>query len=214
MITFYGRKTSDNVQKAWWMLLETGQPFEHIERGGRFGGLDDPEFLALNPHGRVPLLVDGATSVWESTAIIRYLAAQYCAPAIWPPSPRDRAEVDKWMDWAQSRLYPASNRLFWLSVRTPVEDQDAGKIAATADDLNGSMLRLESQLEGRNYLTGDSLSLADIVAGATLYRYIENPNDKPGLPNVLKWYGRLRDRPAYQEAVMHPFEELRGRLAY
>lgn len=214
MITFYGRKTSDNVQKAWWMLLETGQPFEHIERGGRFGGLGEPEFLKLNPHGRVPVLVDGETVVWESTAIVRYLAAEYCADTLWRLNPRQRAEVDKWMDWAQSRLYPASNRLFWLSVRTPVADQDESTISATVEDLNALMLKLEEQLKGRNYLAGDALSLADIVAGATLYRYFENPAAKPEMLNVRGWYERLKDRPAYQEAIMHPFEELRGRLAY
>ncbi len=214
MITFYGRKTSDNVQKAWWMLLETGRPFDHVELGGRFGGLDDRQFLKLNPHGRVPLLVDDDLKVWESTAIIRYLAAEYCAETFWPASARARASVDKWMDWAQTRLYPASNRLFWLSVRTPVADQDARKIAATAEDLNTHMLKLEQQLEGQDYLTGGGLSLADIVAGATLHRYFENPVGKPDLPNVGAWFSRLKERPAYQEAVMHPYEELRGRLAF
>ena len=135
MIKFYGRKTSDNVQKAWWMLLESGQPFEHIELGGRFGGLDEVEFLELNPHGRVPVLVDGDLAVWESTAIIRYLAAEYCPGTLWPENPRRRADIDKWMDWAQARLYPASNRLFWLTVRTPEADQSGEKISATAKRL-------------------------------------------------------------------------------
>ena len=214
MITFYGRKTSDNVQKAWWMLLETGQPFDHVELGGEFGGLDDPGFLKLNPHGRVPLLVDDDLSVWESTAIIRYLAAEYCADTLWPANPGERAEIDKWMDWAQTRLYPASNRLFWLSIRTPADSQDARKIAATADDLSTHMLKVERQLGGHDYLAGSALSLADIVAGATLYRYFENPVEKPDLPNVRAWFNRLKERASYQEAVMYPYEELRGRLAF
>lgn len=196
------------------MLLETGQAFDHVELGGRFGGLDEPEFLRINPHGRVPALTDGDLMIWESTAIIRYLAAEYCEGTFWPETARERAEVDKWTDWAQSRLYPASNRLFWLSVRTPVPDQDEARIQATADELKAHMLKLDDQLDGHDYLTGNSLTAADIVAGATLYRYFENPIAKPDLPRVRTWYARLQGRPAYAEAIMHPFEELRGRLAF
>ena len=213
-ITFYGRATSDNVQKARWMLTETGQPFEHVELGGRFGGLDTPDFLKLNPHGKVPLLRDGETVVWESNAIVRYLAATYCAGTMWPEDPAERAYADQWMDWAQTRLYPDSNRLFWLSVRTPPADQDRGKIEATLDRLNGHYRSLERQLEGRDFVAGDHLTIADIPTGTTLFRYFEMDIDRPELPNIRAWYDRLCSRKAYQSAVMIPFDELRGRLAF
>ena len=214
MITFYGRKSSDNVQKTLWMLLETGQSHEHIELGGQFGGLDDPDFLKLNPHGKVPVLVDGDLSVWESSAIIRYLAAAYCSGTIWPEDVRARAEMDKWMDWAQSKLYPESNRLFWRLIRTPEVDQNADKIAAGIELLTTYMGMLETQLEGKRHLCGEALSLADIIAGATLYRYYEMPIERPALGNVERWYAALTQRPAYRQAVMVPFDELRGRLAF
>lgn len=214
MIRFYGRKSSDNVQKTLWMLLETDQPHEHIELGGQFGGLDDPDFLKLNPHGRVPVLVDGDLAVWESSAIIRYLAAAYCSGTIWPEDVRARAEVDKWMDWSQSRLYPENNRLFWRLVRTPEADQDAGKIAAGLALLNSHMEMVDTQLEGKRYLCGDALTMADIIAGATLYRYYEMPIERPQLSNVERWYDMLKARPSYQQAVMVPFEELWGRMAF
>lgn len=214
MITFYGRKSSDNVQKTLWMLLETGQPHKHIELGGRFGGLDDPEFLHLNPHGRVPVLVDGDLAVWESSAIIRYLAAAYCAGTVWPHDVKARASVDKWMDWAQSRLYPEANRLFWRLIRTPEAEQDADKIAAGSRALNAYMELVNTQLHGTAYLCGEELTIADIIAGATLYRYYQMPIERPDLSNVERWYETLKQRPAYQQAVMVPFEELRGRLAF
>ena len=213
-IKFYGRATSDNVQKARWMLAETGQPYEHVELGGRFGGLDDPAFLKLNPHGKVPVLRDGETVVWESNAIVRYLAAAYCAGAIWPQDPAARANADQWMEWAQTRLYPDSNRLFWLSVRTPEADQDHGKISATLEKLKGYYDILERQLEGRDYVAGNQLTIADIPTGATLYRYFELDIERPHLPNIRAWYDRLCARQAYQDAVMIPFDELRGRLAF
>lgn len=213
-ITFYGRATSDNVQKARWMLEETSQPYEHVELGGRFGGLDDPAFLKLNPHGKVPLLLDGETVVWESNAIVRYLAATYSAGAMWPQDPAKRAYADQWMEWAQTRLYPDANRLFWLSVRTPEADHDLSKISATLERLKGYYEILERQLEGQDYVAGNQLTIADIPTGATLYRYFEMDLDRPDLPNICAWYDRLCARPAYQSAVMIPFDELRGRLAF
>ena len=196
------------------MLEETSQPYEHVELGGRFGGLDEPAFLKLNPHGKVPLLLDGEAAVWESNAIVRYLAATYSAGAMWPQDPAKRAYADQWMEWAQTRLYPDANRLFWLSVRTPEADHDLGKISATLERLGGYYEILERQLEGRDYVAGNQLTIADIPTGATLYRYFQMDLDRPDLPNICAWYDRLCARPAYQSAVMIPYEELRGRLAY
>ena len=214
MITFYGRKTSDSVQKALWMLLETGQPFTHLEKGGRFGGLDDPAFLALNPHGRVPVLVDGDLVVWESNAIVRYLAARYGAGTWWLEDPVARAAGDQWMDWAQTQLYPVFNRLFWLTVRTPLAQQDAQQITDIRERLIGYYRTLDAHLAGRDFVAGERVTMADIPSGATLYRYFEMPIARPALPHIARWYDRLRERPAYQQAVMVSFEELRGRLAY
>ena len=213
-ITFYGRATSDNVQKAKWMLEETGQAFDHIELGGKFGGLDDPEFLKLNPHGKVPVLQDGETVVWESNAIVRYLAATYSAGNLWPEDPADRAAADQWMEWGQTRLYPDSNRLFWLNVRTPKADQDQQEIADTLARVNACYATLEQQLQGQDFVAGNHLTIADIPTGATLYRYFSMDIKRPSLPNIGEWYKRLCAREPYQSAVMIPFEELRGRLAF
>lgn len=214
MLKLYGRSSSDSVQKALWMVGETGQPFEHIQLGGRFGGLDDPAYLKLNPHGRVPTLCDGDTVVWESNAIIRYLAAKYFAGSLWPDDLGARAAVDQWMDWAQTRLYPDINKLFWLTVRTPEAQQDRAVIEDTNIRVNGFYELLDRQLDERDYLAGSDLSAADFPSGATLYRYFEMPIERPALSNVMRWYDRLCQRAAYKQHVMVSFEELRGRLAY
>lgn len=214
MITFYGRSTSDSVQKAIWMLAETGQPFEHIELGGRFGGLNDPKYLALNPHGRVPTLVDGEAVVWESNAIIRYLGARYCEGSLWPAELAARARADQWMDWTRTRLYPDFNRLFWMTVRTPREQQDPERIARVNERVNGYYRLLDAELAKRPFLGGEALTVADIPAGATLFRYFEMPVTRPSLPNVEAWYETLRRRPAYQARVMVSFDELWGRLDF
>ena len=77
MLKVWGRRSSFNLQKVMWLVGELGLPHEHIPAGGDFGLNDTPEFLAMNPHGRVPVIDDDGTVVWESQTILRYLAAKY-----------------------------------------------------------------------------------------------------------------------------------------
>jgi len=100
-IQLYARRTSSNSQKVLWFLGELGLDYEFVATGGDAGGLQSPAFLALNPNGRVPLLVDGELAVWESHAILRYLAAAHAPARFWPADPAERSRVDRWMDWSQ-----------------------------------------------------------------------------------------------------------------
>jgi glutathione S-transferase len=215
MIRVWGRRSSFNVQKVLWLVGEIGLAHEHIPAGGSFGRLEEPAFRALNPHGRVPVLQDGDLAVWESHAILRYLAARYGETRFWAGDPATRAPVDGWMDWAQTALQPAFlNGVFWGYYRTPEPQRDWPAIRQSLDccaDLFGMLDRI---LADRPFLTCDRLSLADIPAGTTMYRYFELDIDRPSLPNVEAWYRRLQQRPAYREHVMLPFGELRGRLDY
>ncbi|MEM8704087.1 MAG: glutathione S-transferase N-terminal domain-containing protein, partial [Pseudomonadota bacterium] len=84
MLKVWGRRNSSNVQKVMWLIGELGLAHEHIPAGGSFGLTDTPEFLAMNPHGRVPVIDDNGTVIWESQAILRYLATLYATPPLWP----------------------------------------------------------------------------------------------------------------------------------
>ena len=161
LLTFYGRSSSDSVRKVLWMLGETGQSFEHVQRGGSFGGLDDPEYLKLNPHGRIPTLCDDDVVVWESNAIIRYLAARYFSGTMWPEDPARRSYADQWMEWAQTRLYPDFNKLLWLTVRTPQAELDLSDIRDTSARLSGSYRILDTQLKQHDYIAGSDLTMGD-----------------------------------------------------
>jgi glutathione S-transferase len=87
---------------------------EHIDAGGKFGGLDLPDFLAMNPHGRVPVIQDGDAIVWKSHAILRYLAARHGAGKFWSGDPVARVRIDGWMDWSQTSLQPDFlSGVFW-----------------------------------------------------------------------------------------------------
>jgi glutathione S-transferase len=95
-------------------------------------GLDAPAFLAMNPHGRVPVIEDGDATVWESHAILRYLAARHGAGQFWSDDPVARARVDGWMDWSQTSLQPDFLvGVFWGFYRTPEDKRNWPAIRAS-----------------------------------------------------------------------------------
>lgn len=211
MLRIWGRRSSFNVQKVLWHAGELGLAYEFVPAGGDFGGLDAPEFRALNPHGRIPVLQDGDLAVWESHAILRYLAARHGAGPFWNDDPSVRARADGWMDWAQTALQPAFlGGVFWGYYRTPEAERNWPAIRAGLTETAAQFRLLDAALATRPYLAGDRLTLADIPAGTTLYRYFGLDIERPPLPNVEAWYARLQARPAYREHVMVPFDELKG----
>ena len=132
MITLWGRNNSTNVKKVLWVLEELELPFEQIQAGLHHGVNNTPEYLAMNPTGLVPLLKDDATDsvLWESNAIIRYLAAQYGQNKLWIEAPAKRAQMEKWMEWANSTLTPAHRKILMGYVRTSPENRDNAAIEA------------------------------------------------------------------------------------
>lgn len=215
MLKVWGRRSSFNVQKVLWLVGELGLAHEHIPAGGSFGRLDEPAFRALNPHGHVPVVQDGGLAVWESHAIVRYLAAQYSRGDLWTEDPAARSRIDGWTDWSQTALQPAFlNGVFWGYYRTPEAERDWPAIHRSLDRCADHFRLLDGILATRLFLMGEMLSLADIPIGTSLYRYFELDIERPHMPNLEAWYKRLQQRPAYREHVMVPFAELRGRLDY
>lgn len=169
----------------------------------------------MNPHGKVPVIADDAVVVWESHAILRYLAATFGPDRFWPADPAVRAPIDGWMDWAQTALQPAFlTGVFWGGYRTPKAQRDATAVARALDQTAQGLARVDARLVDRPFIGGQALSLADIAIGTHLYRYFELEIERPALPRLEAWYDRLKDRPAYREHVMVPFDELEGRLAF
>lgn len=211
MLTLYGRATSSNVQAVLWALAELDQTSERIDVGGSFGGLDTPEFRAMNPHGRIPVLMHGAgPAIFESGAILRYLAAAFGGAPFWPKDPAERAQVDKWAEWAKVEVANRFTRpIFWAVVRTPAERQDQPAIRAAVDRLEQELERADAQLAKHDYLAGDALTLADIPLGHILYRYFDIQIERRDLPNLRAYYDRLTERPAYRDTVMVSYDSLR-----
>ena len=202
-LKIWGRKNSVNVQKVLWTCDELGLPFERIDAGGAFGVVDTPQYRRLNPNGQVPVLIDEDFILWESNAIIRYLALKAGASAsIYPQEIRDRARVERWLDWSLAALQPAERPMFWGLVRTPPEKRDRAAIEAARDATAACWAIVDAHLEGREFLEAGCFTLADVVLGAFAHRwYGLSEIELPPFPNIAAWYGRLRRRPAYARHI-------------
>jgi glutathione S-transferase len=211
MLLIWGRKTSSNVQAVMWCIGEFGLTSERYDVGHKYGGNDTPEFLSLNPNGTVPVLRDGdGPPLWESGAILRYLAAQYGAEVFWPRDALARAEVDMWAEWAKINVTLGFTvPIFWKVVRTAPAKRDPVAITAAIAALTSKLDIAEKRLATRTYLCGDHLTLADIQFGHVLYRYYDIDIPRADHPAIQRYYERLKTRPAFRAHVMVGYEDLR-----
>ena len=211
-ITLYGRKTSANVQKVAWTLEELRLPYSQIELGMNFGGLDTPDYLAMNPNGLVPTLKDGELILWESHAIIRYLAATYGAGNLWPESPKARAPADQWTDWIASRLQPAWSAVFNAASRTKPEHRNKAVIAKAVETAKAGFQIMDAQLRKTPYLVGERLTYADIAAGSLLHRWYTMEIEREPMAGMDAWRERLMARPAFVKVVCTSYDVLKNTL--
>jgi glutathione S-transferase len=123
-IKVWGRVTSSNVKKVLWLADELKLAVEQTDIGGKHGGVDTPEYRALNPNGRIPTIEDDDFVLWESNAIIRYLCEKYGGEAFYPGDARQRADINRWLDWSLSILSPIDSKIFIATIRTPEAKQN------------------------------------------------------------------------------------------
>jgi len=204
MLTLWGRNNSTNVKKASWCLEELGVPYTRIDAGGAFGVVSEAGYIAKNPNRLVPCLEDGELVLWESNAIVRYLSAQYGEGTLWNTDPRQRAGMDKWMDWVTSSLATPFRPLFWNIVRTAPEKRDMAAVQAALEECGKLFAIADQALAEQPYLSGDSFGMGDIPLGSFAYAWFKMPIERPDLPHLRHWYERLQQRPAYQTAVITP----------
>ncbi len=206
-ITIYGRATSSNVQAVMWGAAELGLNHIRHDIGGRFGGTDTPEFLAMNPMGLIPVLQDGDLTLFESASILRYLTSRY------GPEPfKTEPLTDTWAHWAQTSLCSAFTvPIFWKFYRTPEADRDMPAILDNLRKFESLATIAMKQRKSARWLVGD-FSLADIWAGHVLYRYftLDLPREAP--EGLEAYYADLQSRAAYAEHVMVDYSELKGCL--
>jgi glutathione S-transferase len=192
MLELIGKTTSINVRKVLWTLAETGLAYERLEWR--------PQHAALNPNGLVPVLVDGDFVLWESNSICRYLCGKAGRHDLLPADPQARARVEQWMDWQATDLNASWRYAFMALVRQNPAFADPAQIAASAVAWNRNVGILERHLAAAGpFAAGAQFTLADIVLGLSLNRWLMTPIERPDCPAIAAYVERLLERPGYRE---------------
>jgi glutathione S-transferase len=202
MLTLWGRLNSHNVKKVAWFAEELGLPYQRHDVGGAFGM--DAAYRALNPNALIPTITDAdGFTLWESNAILRYLAAKHGGERFWPSDPAARALADRWMDW-QFGFAEAQRDAFVNLVRKPEGERDMTAVAAAAVKAGAMMATLDEQLSHTPWLSGDAFGLGDVPMGVYAHSWFALAIERPDRPHVARWYAALRERPSYAANVMIP----------
>lgn len=201
MLTIWGRLNSHNVKKVAWFAEELGLAYVRHDVGGQFG-MDDA-YLAKNPNALIPTIEDGEVVLWESNAILRYLAARHGGPHWWPDAPAIRATGDRWMDW-QIDYAEAQRPAFANLVRRAPGDRDMAAVARSAEVCARRMTILDRALAETDWLSGDDFGIGDVPMGVYAHTWFSLDIARPALPHLTDWYHRLQARDGYASQVMIP----------
>ena len=201
MLTIWGRLNSHNVKKVAWFAEELGLPYVRHDVGGAFG-MDDA-YLAKNPNALIPTIDDGDVTLWESNAILRYLASRHGGARWWPEDPAARAIGDRWMDW-QFDYADAQRDAFKILVRTPADRRDMEAVARSADACAKRMAILDRYLAETPWLSGAEFGVGDVPMGVYAHTWFTLDIARPDMPHVADWYHRLQTRDGYASQVMIP----------
>ena len=204
MLKIWGRISSVNVQKVVWAADEMGLAYERVEAGGAFGKTKTPEYLAMNPNSLVPVIEDDGFVLWESNAIVRYLAHKHARGTLWPDDDRKRADADRWMDWQATAYTPAMWAAFWQLVRTSPEKRDAKAVETSLAKTEQASEILEAALADREFITGESFTMGDIPIGCATHRWLNMPVWRVARPNIERWYATLKARPGGAKVLATP----------
>lgn len=204
MLRIWGRENSSNVKKVLWCAEELELGYERIPAGGKHGIVDEPAYRALNPNGLVPTIEDDGLVLWESNAIVRYLAARYGESVLWQADPVRRAGADRWMDFSNSSLAAPYRDLMVNLVRSPPEKRDMSVVEAAVARMGTMLGHVDAALASQPYLSGETLGIGDIPAGTLAQAWFALPITRPDLPHLAAWFERLSERPAYRKVVLIP----------
>jgi glutathione S-transferase len=204
MLTLHGRINSINVQKVVLACEEMRIPYERKDAGGAFGIVKTDAYKAMNPNSLVPVIIEDEFVLWESNAIVRYLAAKYGKGTVNPRNLRKRALSDRWMDWQCFSFFRAYNDAFWGLIRTPEAERNMKAIEASIAATHPLIAILDRELEGKKYLVGDRPTIGDLALVPVIFRWLNMPIMRPPAPNVEAWVARCLARPGWDKALLLP----------
>jgi glutathione S-transferase len=198
----YDWTNSYNSRKIVSIAFETDQKISCVPVNMQAGDNKKPEFLAMNPNGKVPLLVDGDFQLWESNAIACYVAAKDPNHRLLPTSAKERANVDKWLFWQTAHLSPSLGKIGYERLWKKffgLGECDEAAVAAAMPDVTRFMSVLDTSLATNEWLAG-KLSVADFANATALVNRDEIKLDISEWKNVKAWLGRIESRPSWQNA--------------
>lgn len=166
-----------------------------------------PEFLALNPNHRMPVLEDDGFVLWESNSIMQYLASKRPESGLWPSDPRQQADVSRWQCWELAHWEPAcATLLFERFVKQLFGqgDPDAEKVERGEREFREFGQVLDQHLRGRDWLVGRAMTLADVSVGCWLTCEQLGQYPMAGFTEIARWYRNLESLPAWQKSLVAP----------
>lgn len=210
MLTIWGRKTSSNVQALMWCVGELGLDYLRFDVGHRYGGTDSEAFYQLNPNRTVPVLQDDENPpLWETGAILRYLASRYADDAFWPGELLARTEVDRWAEWSKQNIALGfTTPVFWRVVRTPAAERDPQAIAAAVTAPSKSW-RLPRHVSPGVAIWWAIRSPCRYPVWSCAVPLLCNRYPPSSPPHLAAYYARLTSRPAFRQHVMVSYDELK-----
>ena len=190
-----GRVTSINMRKVLWTADLIGTEYVTELWGKPHRDPNTPEYLALNPNALVPVIIEDGFVLWESNAIMRYLADTRRS-GLWPVAPRERALVDQWLTWQVSELNAQWGYAMHALLRKNPAYTDEGRIAESIRNWTGRMQILEDQLiKGGGYMANGRLSIADLAIALSAHRWYSTPFEHPEFPAIRAHYELLKATP-------------------
>lgn len=185
--------------RALWMAAELGLPYEHLPIEIGEAGARAPEFLAINPNGRLPFIEDDGFVLFESLAITLYLAKKHALGTLYPASLQDEARAWQWSFWAIAEVDRGVNIWSLHAVRLPPAERDAAKRDEALKVVAAPFKILDAAVAKQPYLLGNDFTVADLNVAAVISRAIEM--DLSAVPNLHAWLTRCLERPAAREAL-------------
>lgn len=196
MLHIWGRLSSINVRKVVWAVQEVGVAFERTDAGGAFGVVKTPPYLQMNPNATVPMLQDGAFTLWESNVIVRYLCARHAHGTLYPEALQARFDAERWMDWQQTTFNPAGRDAFVQLIRKPGGQTDTALVAKSIAATEPLLDLLDAHLAQQPFIAGAQFTMADIPLACEIHRWLQLPLAHPSRPHLANWFQQMLARPA------------------
>ena len=202
MLKIFGRDNSINVRKVLWLCGELELEFDREDWGRGFRPTSDPEFLAVNPIGLIPAVIDGQVILRESNTILRYLASKYGSEEIYPSDLKERAHVEQWMDWIAYETSISLRGAFLGGELNEPPWNNPWFVEQGRQQISREIGQLEEHLCSTGpYVAGSRFTIGDIPVGVVVNRWFHLQFKRPEYPGVERYYKLLDEREPYRQYV-------------